>query len=56
MVVKKSINASEIIKKISHLIDGGGGGQDFFASAGGKKSENLSKILIEVRKMVANFK
>ena len=56
LVVKKSINASEIIKKISHLIDGGGGGQDFFASAGGKKSENLSKILIEVRKMVANFK
>jgi alanyl-tRNA synthetase len=56
LVVKKSISASQIIKKISYLIEGGGGGQDFYASAGGKKTENLSKILIEVKKMVVNFK
>ena len=56
LVAKKSISASQIIKKISYLIDGGGGGQDFYASAGGKKTENLNKILIEVKKMIVNFK
>ena len=56
LVAKKSISASQIIKKISYLIEGGGGGQDFYASAGGKKTENLNKILSEVKKMIVNFK
>lgn len=40
-----ALNASEIIKKIAPMIDGGGGGQSFLAMAGGKNPSGLDKAL-----------
>ena len=40
-VADKSVNATDIIKSVSSLINGGGGGQPFLATAGGKKPEGL---------------
>jgi len=41
LVAGKSVNAIDIIKSVSALINGGGGGQPFLATAGGKKPEGL---------------
>ena len=43
LVDDKNLNASKIIKDISHHIQGGGGGQAFFATAGGKDPGNCRR-------------
>jgi len=45
LVADRKLNAVEIIKYISHEINGGGGGQPFLATAGGKKPEGLIKAI-----------
>lgn len=42
---EKSLNASEIVRKMAQEIKGGGGGQPFYATAGGKDVSGLSKAL-----------
>lgn len=42
IVKSNAYDANVILKKISHLIEGGGGGQKFFATAGGKISQGDS--------------
>ena len=44
-LIAKGKNANLIIQEIAKEINGGGGGQPFFATAGGTKSEGISKAL-----------
>ncbi|MDM8002974.1 MAG: alanine--tRNA ligase [Bacteroidota bacterium] len=46
-----SLNAVEIIKAVSSLINGGGGGQPFLATAGGKKPEGLHEAVAKAVEM-----
>ncbi len=45
LVVRKSLNAGQIIREIAKEINGGGGGQAFFATAGGSRPEGLIAAL-----------
>jgi alanyl-tRNA synthetase len=45
VVTKNNLNASQIIREVSPMIEGGGGGQVFFATAGGKKPEGIDAAL-----------
>jgi alanyl-tRNA synthetase len=43
--VKKGVNAGEIVKAVSPIIDGGGGGRPNFAQGGGTKPEKLQEAV-----------
>ncbi|MRR22538.1 hypothetical protein EG830_06110 [bacterium] len=45
------LNAIEIIRAVSSLINGGGGGQPFLATAGGKKPEGLHEAVAKAVEM-----
>ena len=45
-------NAIDVIRAVSHHIQGGGGGQPFFASAGGKKADGVQTALDAAMAMV----
>ncbi len=48
----EKIKASEIVKEISPIIDGGGGGRADFATAGGKKMEKIDEALQIARNFI----
>ena len=52
LVDDKNLNASKIIKDISHHIQGGGGGQAFFATAGGKDPNGIEGAINEAKSML----
>ena len=41
----KGVNASDIIKELSLLIDGSGGGQTFYATGGGTNLKGISSVI-----------
>jgi alanyl-tRNA synthetase len=43
LIIKQKINASQLIRQLAPMIDGGGGGQPFYATAGGKNVAGLQK-------------
>jgi len=43
LIIKQKINASQLIRQLAPMIDGGGGGQPFYATAGGKNIAGLQK-------------
>ncbi len=54
IVKEKGLNASEIIRNISHHINGGGGGQPFFATAGGNNPEGINEALKKASEALHN--
>ncbi|MFN8254659.1 MAG: alanine--tRNA ligase [Bacteroidales bacterium] len=45
LVAEKGLNAGNIIKQISPMINGGGGGQPFYATAGGKNPDGIQNAI-----------
>ena len=52
LVEEKGLNASNIVKELSPIIDGNGGGQPFFATAGGKKIDGIKAVLNQSEKII----
>tara|TARA_A100001015_G_scaffold196415_1_gene219082 strand:- start:420 stop:1703 length:1284 start_codon:yes stop_codon:yes gene_type:complete len=52
LVEAKKINASEIIKDLSPLINGSGGGQAFYATGGGSNLEGISSAISRSKEIV----
>jgi alanyl-tRNA synthetase len=52
VVKEKGLNAGAIVRELAKEIQGGGGGQPFFATAGGKDSSGLDKVLEKARGFV----
>ncbi len=55
LVEEKGLNASNIVKELSPIIDGNGGGQPFFATAGGKKIDGIESVLSESEKIISQI-
>ncbi len=45
IIKERGLNASQIIRHVSHHINGGGGGQPFFATAGGNNPEGINEAI-----------
>ena len=52
LVEAKKINASEIIKDLSPLINGSGGGQAFYATGGGSNLKGISSAISRSKEIV----
>ncbi len=47
LIADKGLNASQLVRELGKLIQGGGGGQPFYATAGGKDASGLEKVLTQ---------
>ncbi|WP_421943597.1 alanine--tRNA ligase [Pedobacter sp.] len=52
-LIKKGMNASNIVRELGKEIQGGGGGQPFYATAGGKNSAGLPNVLSKAESFIA---
>jgi alanyl-tRNA synthetase len=51
-LVKKGLNAADLVKQIAPLIDGGGGGRPQMAQAGGKNPEKIDDALAKAAEII----
>jgi alanyl-tRNA synthetase len=51
-LVKKGLNAADLVKQIAPLIDGGGGGRPQMAQAGGKNLEKIDEALAKAAEII----
>ncbi|MFB0524785.1 MAG: DHHA1 domain-containing protein, partial [Phycisphaerae bacterium] len=51
-LIKKGLKASEIVKAIAPIIDGGGGGRPQMAQAGGKKPKKINEALAKAKELI----
>ena len=49
-----NLNAQNVVKQLSHFIDGSGGGQSFFATATGKNLLGIKSVIINSKGLVTN--
>ncbi len=52
LVEEKKLNAGKIVKELAKEIKGGGGGQAFYATAGGKDSSGLDRVLEKAKTII----
>jgi len=55
LIAEKNLNASNIIKRLTPIIEGSGGGQPFFASGGGKNLDAVDEALAESEKIISQL-
>lgn len=55
LVIERKLNAINIIREISPIINGGGGGQPFLATAGGKNPSGLSAALEKAEEYIRKY-
>ena len=53
MALEKKLNASDIIKDLSKLIDGSGGGQIFYATGGGNNINGIDLVINKCKEIVS---
>ena len=51
-LVKKGVNAGNIVKKVAQVTGGGGGGRPNIAQAGGRDKSKVGEALDLVKKLV----
>jgi len=55
-LVKKGLNAAQILKEVAPIVGGSGGGRPDAAQAGGKSPEHLEKLFEKVREILSGIK
>ena len=50
--VRERVKAKDVAQRIARFLEGGGGGREDFAQAGGKKVENIEKILKNLENII----
>ena len=56
IVSNKSLNAPDVISKLSGFINGKGGGQPFYATCAGDNLGGIDKLMSEAKKIQNEFK
>lgn len=54
LVQSKGYNAANIVRELAKNVQGGGGGQAFYATAGGKDTGGIDKVIVAAQSWVAN--
>ena len=55
LIEEKELNASNIIRELSPLINGSGGGQPFFATGGGTNKNGIEQVITESKKIITQL-
>ena len=55
LIEEKELNASNIIRELSPLINGSGGGQPFFATGGGTNKNGIDQVILESKKIITQL-
>ena len=53
LLKSQPLNAKDLIREISPLIDGSGGGQANFASAGGSNPNGIKEAILKFKNLIA---
>ena len=55
IILEKELDASNVIKELSPLINGSGGGQSFYATGGGTNVDGIDSVISEAEKIISQI-